>query len=384
MAKYGRSASKSVKSAMHRKKKGTLKSGSGRTVKSRKQAIAIGLSEAREKGAKVPRKAPAPRSVPPRSADLAGNGPAFRRRIRWRDEQTRFARPFTGHCPWPSSPASVSLAAQWPKFRDRVDSAHRAGGINYDAPAPRTADGKIDFTGMWMRANSGPPGRGRGRGAAGAAGQAGARRAAAGRALKARRVRPARRRHPGRAADAKAWAPGAAAAACRSSRRRRRSRSTRPVRRSPRSSKPAATSRAACRTRRGRRRSGSSASRWTRPRTTPTPIACRWASCSSTSSRSRGRSFRRRELILIEYEANYGLRHIYLDGRKLPPQGDPQPWWYGYSVGHWEGDTLVVETNNLRGAEDGPLRRLAGRQRQPLQPAGEVHRALPAARPSAT
>ena len=41
---------------MHRRKRGTLKSGSGRTVKSRKQAIAIGLSEAREKGAKVPRK----------------------------------------------------------------------------------------------------------------------------------------------------------------------------------------------------------------------------------------------------------------------------------------------------------------------------------------
>ena len=58
--------------------------------------------------------------------------------------------------------------------------------------------------------------------------------------------------------------------------------------------------------------------------------------------------------ILIEYEANYGLRHIYTDGRPLPPQGEPQPWWYGYSVGRWEGDTLVVETNNLRGAEDGP------------------------------
>ena len=55
MAKYGRSASKSVKSAMRRKKKGTLTSGSGRRGKSRKQAIAIGLSEAREKGAKVPR-----------------------------------------------------------------------------------------------------------------------------------------------------------------------------------------------------------------------------------------------------------------------------------------------------------------------------------------
>jgi hypothetical protein len=59
MPKYGRSAGKSVKSAMHRKKKGKLKSGKGGkggTVKSKKQAIAIGLSEARKKGAKVPKK----------------------------------------------------------------------------------------------------------------------------------------------------------------------------------------------------------------------------------------------------------------------------------------------------------------------------------------
>jgi hypothetical protein len=56
MAKYGKGASKRVASAMRRKKRGTLKSGSGGKVKSRKQAIAIGLSEAREKGAKVPRK----------------------------------------------------------------------------------------------------------------------------------------------------------------------------------------------------------------------------------------------------------------------------------------------------------------------------------------
>jgi hypothetical protein len=56
MAKYGKSASKNVASAMRRRKRGTLKSGSGRTVKSRKQAIAIGLSEAREKGGKVPRR----------------------------------------------------------------------------------------------------------------------------------------------------------------------------------------------------------------------------------------------------------------------------------------------------------------------------------------
>jgi hypothetical protein len=56
VAKYSRGASKTVKSAMRRRKRGTLKSGSGRKVKSRKQAIAIGLSEARKKGAKVPRR----------------------------------------------------------------------------------------------------------------------------------------------------------------------------------------------------------------------------------------------------------------------------------------------------------------------------------------
>ena len=57
--KYSKGASKSVKSAMRRRKSGTLKrgkSGHGGTVKSRKQAIAIGLSEARKKGAKVPKK----------------------------------------------------------------------------------------------------------------------------------------------------------------------------------------------------------------------------------------------------------------------------------------------------------------------------------------
>ena len=57
MAKYGKKAGQKVKRAMHEKKKGTLKSGrSGKKVTSRKQAIAIGLSEARKSGAKVPKK----------------------------------------------------------------------------------------------------------------------------------------------------------------------------------------------------------------------------------------------------------------------------------------------------------------------------------------
>jgi hypothetical protein len=67
--KYGKAAGKSVKRAMHKRKSGTLKSGrSGRKVKSREQAIAIGLNEARESGAKVPRKRSSKRSSAKKSS----------------------------------------------------------------------------------------------------------------------------------------------------------------------------------------------------------------------------------------------------------------------------------------------------------------------------
>jgi hypothetical protein len=56
MAKYGKKAQKKVKKAMHERKKGKLKSGSGKKVTSKKQAIAIGLSEARKEGGKAPKK----------------------------------------------------------------------------------------------------------------------------------------------------------------------------------------------------------------------------------------------------------------------------------------------------------------------------------------
>ena len=60
------------------------------------------------------------------------------------------------------------------------------------------------------------------------------------------------------------------------------------------------------------------------------------------------------ELIVIMYEGNQGLRQIFMDGRPLPEVNeDLQPWWYGYSVGHWEGDTLVVESDGFR--DDGWL-----------------------------
>jgi len=53
------------------------------------------------------------------------------------------------------------------------------------------------------------------------------------------------------------------------------------------------------------------------------------------------------KLIVILYEAQGGVRQIFMDGRPLP-KDDPQPWWYGYSIGHWDGDTLVVETTGFR------------------------------------
>ena len=48
------------------------------------------------------------------------------------------------------------------------------------------------------------------------------------------------------------------------------------------------------------------------------------------------------ERLVILYEASSGVREVFLDGRPLPTLGGPIPTWYGYSVGHWEGDTLVV------------------------------------------
>ena len=52
-------------------------------------------------------------------------------------------------------------------------------------------------------------------------------------------------------------------------------------------------------------------------------------------------------VIVILYEAQAGVRQIFTDGRPLP-RNDPQPWWYGYSIGKWDGDTLVVETTGFR------------------------------------
>jgi hypothetical protein len=53
------------------------------------------------------------------------------------------------------------------------------------------------------------------------------------------------------------------------------------------------------------------------------------------------------DVVVILYEGNAGVRQIFTDGRSVPTD-DPQPWWHGYSVGRWDGDTLVVETAGFR------------------------------------
>jgi hypothetical protein len=191
-----------------------------------------------------------------------------------------------------------------------------------DAPTPRRADGKPDLSGLWMRAESGPPrqgGPGRGANSNGAANSA--------------------------------FAPGRGGVQLEP-----------PTERFPfdPSGPPVATFFEAGANMEG----GLPYTPWAaelrkqrlalNARDNPDAMCLPLGFLQFHQQPQPRRIYHMNNVILIEYESNYGLRKIYMDGRKLPPQGEPQAWWYGYSVGRWDGDTLVVETNNLRGAEDGP------------------------------
>jgi hypothetical protein len=250
---------------------------------------------------------------------------------------------------------SVSVAAQWPKYPSANVPRDAKGAVNWDAPAPRTADGKPDLSGMWMRANSGPPGRGRGgagQGAAGAGRGAGAPAAAPG--AEAGRGQAAAGAEAGRGQDGGPTGggplPGARGGVSLEP-------ATPPFPFDP-NAPPVATFFEAG----GNMTGGLPYTPWAAEikkqrmslvqKDNPDAMCLPMGFLQFHQQPQPRKIIQTPGLILIEYEANYGLRHIYTDGRKLPPQGEPQPWWYGYSVGRWEGDTLVVETNNLRGAEE--------------------------------
>ena len=250
---------------------------------------------------------------------------------------------------------SVGVSAQWGKVPERpAVPRDPKGEIRYDAPTPRTADKRPDFSGMWMRANSGPP---RGGGAGGRQGQGGRQ----GGQPAAAEAAPAA---AGRGAQAAAGGPGPATGGGPQPGGGGRGGvslepSTAPFPHDPKGPPIATFFEAganiegglpytpwAAELRKQRLALGA--------RDNPDAMCLPMGFLQFHQQPQPRRIYQLPNVILIEYEANYGLRHIYMDGRTLPPQGEPQPFWYGYSVGRWEGDTLVVETNNLRGAEDGP------------------------------
>jgi hypothetical protein len=221
--------------------------------------------------------------------------------------------------------SSITVAAQWPKYQESGVPRDAQGVVIMDAPAPRTSDGKPDLSGIWMRADR-DPFRGRG----GRGGRGGAE---------------GRGRQEGRGGDAAAAVlPGPIEPP------------TQPFPPDP-NSPPVATFReVGASMPNGLPFTGWAADLKKQRMATDSkdnPDAnCMPMGITQFHMQPQPRKIiQTPKLILIAYEANYGLRYIYTDGRKLPPQGEPQPWWYGYSVGRWEGDTLVVETNNLRGAE---------------------------------
>ena len=253
---------------------------------------------------------------------------------------------------------SVSIGAQWPRHPDPLVPRDGQGRVRMDAPAPRTADGKPDFSGLWQRANSGPPrggGRGgrqgqgggaAGRGAQADQGQAGQAAAGQGRGQAAGPLS-----QDGIGNTQAGFGPVAGGVQLEP-----------PTEGFPYdpSGPPVATFFEAGANMPG----GLPYTPWAaelrkermalNARDNPDAMCMPMGFLQFHQQPQPRMIIQTPKMILIEYEANYGIRHIYLDGRTLPPQGEPQPWWYGYSVGRWEGDTLVVETNNLRGAEDGP------------------------------
>ncbi|PYS41889.1 MAG: hypothetical protein DMG14_05775 [Acidobacteria bacterium] len=209
--------------------------------------------------------------------------------------------------------SSISLSAQWPKYPERDVGRDAQGRVLMEGPMPRTPDGKPDLTGVWTRADRDPPPRE-------LAGVVTDRDGTRGVAVEPPASPfPADPKSPPTATfwDIGANLPGGLPLTPWAEELKKKRMAT---------------------------------------NSKDNPDAnCLPMGITQFHMQPQPRKIvQTPKLIVILYESNYGLRYIYMDGRPLPTPGEPQPWWYGYSVGRWEGDTLVVETNNLRGAESGP------------------------------
>ena len=190
---------------------------------------------------------------------------------------------------------SASTLAQWPSYPTKGVPRNADGTPNLNAPPPRMPDGKVDFSGIWAAGFGGGGGRGRGRGAAPAAAPA--------------NTPPT----PPVAAffDIGANIEGGAPMTdwARALKKQRMSDNMK-----------------------------------------DNPDAhCLPIGHMQLHLHPQPRKYiqNANEIVMI-WESNYGLRHIFLDGRTAP-DNDPQPWWYGYTVGRWEdNDTLIATTTHIR------------------------------------
>ena len=199
---------------------------------------------------------------------------------------------------------SVSVAAQWPSY-PTPDVPRKDGKPILDGPPPRHADGKVDFSGIWQLARGGGAGANAGRVAGAGAGAAAAAQPPA-------PVDPnaipnstfgevAGRGYP---LPLQPWAAAL-----------KKERMSDNMKDNP-------------------------------------DVWCLPIGIMQYHNHPQPRQIvQTKNLTLITYESNYGLRYIYTDGRPAP-NNDPQPWWFGYSRGWYEGnDTFVVETTNFLGDE---------------------------------
>lgn len=208
-----------------------------------------------------------------------------------------------------------AISAQWPNYPAAGVPRTADGKVKMDAPTPRMPDGKPDFSGMWENVGMRGPGRGRGNGAAGG----------------------------GRGANA---IPGSVPAA------------QPPTPPPPPPLKPGEIPAATFFNIGAGIPGGLPLQPWAAAllksriadNSKDNPDAhCLPMGFMQFHEHPQPRKMIQtaKELVII-YEANSGLRQIFLDGRTLPKADDVDPWWYGYSVGHWDGDTLVVETTGFR------------------------------------